>query len=171
MNQKTPIVALTSNVLEEDIQRFKSAGMYSHIGKPVKHDDLQLLLSDLFEKEVKGKDHSLSTQEIKVSLEKAAVLLELTPDIMKGLFKKFLTTTELILEQMDKAVKEESYDALFAQAHKLRGASSSLCIHKITDKANKIENAVKKQKKLDFSGEIKQLYGFLESLKSYEKEL
>jgi CheY-like chemotaxis protein len=171
MNQTTPIVALTSNVFDEDIQRFKSAGMYSHIGKPVKHDDLQALLSDLFEVEGSDKDLSLSEQEIKTSLEKAALLLELTPEIMNGLFKKFLNTTELILEQMDIAVEEKSYDTLFAQAHKLRGASSSLCMHKITDKANKIENAVIKQKKLNFSDEIKQLYVFLENLKSYAKEL
>ncbi len=171
MNQKTPIVALTSNVLEADRERFKSAGMYSHIGKPVKHDELQSLLLRLFDPKQGSAVSILSNQEIKSSLEKAAVLLELSPDIMSGLFKKFLVTTELILEQMDKAEKEKSYDVLFAQAHKLRGASSSLCMHKITDKANTIEEAAKKQKRLDFENEIKELFMYLENLKSYAKEL
>ncbi len=170
INQTTPIVALTSNVLEEDIQRFKSAGMYAHMGKPIKHDELQGLLSELFETGAKRKELSLSEQEIHISLDKAATLLELSPDIMKSLFSKFLATTELILEQMDKAEKEKSYDVVFAQAHKLRGASSSLCLQKITDKALKIESAVKKHKKIDFSNEIRQLYLFLENLKSYMKE-
>ncbi|MFC2074530.1 FIST N-terminal domain-containing protein, partial [Campylobacterota bacterium] len=65
VNQATPIVALTSNVLDEDIQKFRAAGMYSHIGKPVKHDELQALLADLFDTEQDSKDISLSKEEIK----------------------------------------------------------------------------------------------------------
>lgn len=171
LNQTTPIVALTSSVFEEDIQKFKLAGMHSHIAKPIKHDDLQALFLHLFEIEQSDKVLSLTDQEISISLEKAAELLELSPDIMEGLFKKFLLTTEQILQQMDKAEKEKLYDVVYEQAHKLRGASSSLCINKITDKTYIIENAVIKKKKIDFSDEIRQLYGFFESLQSYAKGL
>ncbi len=167
LNRCTPIVALTSNVFDADIQRFKDAGMYSHIGKPIRHDDIEALLSGLFEQKKKMQVQHLSEQEIKMGLEKAMALLELSPTIMLNLFKKFLVTTETILEQMDRANQDKSYDALLGQAHKLKGASSSLCMHKITDIANTIETAVRKQTQSDFSDEIAQLYLFLDNIKTY----
>ena len=171
INRETPIVALTSNVLEEDIQRFTLAGMYSHIAKPIKPDELQALFLELFEVGQSNTMQGLSDEEIRTSLEKATIMLELNSEIMESLFQKFLITTELILEQMNKAEQEKHYSVMSDLAHKLRGASSSLCMNKITDKAYIIENAVRKHKKINFSDEIRHLYEFLENLKSYKKDL
>ena len=168
-NQNTPIVALTSNVLEEDIERFKEAGMYAHIGKPVNSNDIHTLLTDLFQTQKRTKESEVSALESKTSLEKAAVLLELPSDIMYSLFKKFLVTTGLILEEMHKAEESKSLDDLIAQAHKLKGASSSLCMYKITDLADEIENAARKDKAYDYAGSIRQLHIFLDNLKAYNE--
>jgi len=35
-----PIIAMTANVLPEDVARFRHEGMNDHIGKPFKHDEL-----------------------------------------------------------------------------------------------------------------------------------
>ena len=35
-----PIIAMTANVLHDDVARFRDAGMNDHIGKPFKHDEL-----------------------------------------------------------------------------------------------------------------------------------
>jgi len=167
-NKDTPIVALTSNVLEEDIQRFKEAGMHRHVGKPVSGKDIDRLLKDLFSRQNRSETSDISASEVRTSLEKATVLLELSPDIMHSLFERFLVTTALILEKMQKAEEEASLDELIAQAHKLKGASSSLCMYKITDLAEEIEKAARKGKNYDFSKSIGQLKMFLENIKAYD---
>ncbi|GLQ31572.1 ATP-binding protein [Litoribrevibacter albus] len=40
LNQKTPIIALTANVMSEDIKRYREIGMDSHLPKPFKPDEL-----------------------------------------------------------------------------------------------------------------------------------
>ncbi|MFC3151531.1 ATP-binding protein [Litoribrevibacter euphylliae] len=40
MNQRTPIVALTANVMSEDVKLYKEVGMDSHLPKPFKPDEL-----------------------------------------------------------------------------------------------------------------------------------
>ena len=169
LNKETPIVALTSNVLEDDINMFKDIGMYAHISKPVQNSDIHTLLSDLFHAQKKGILH-ISDLEIKESIQKAGLLLELSPNIMQVLFKKFLLTTESILAQMDKANSEKSYDALWQQAHNLKGASSSLCMNKITDLSIKIENEAKKKIKFEFANEIEQMRIFYNDIKAYKME-
>ena len=168
-NQGTPIVALTSNVLDEDVKKFKSAGMYGHLAKPVSSSDIQDLFLELFGRE----QHDvtmMSHKEIETSLNNATVLLELSTEIMNGLFLKFLITTESILEQMSKAEAAESYDNLLEQAHKLKGASSSLCLDKMTEILVKIEDSARKRKKMDYSGAMKQLYVFYENMRDYYKQ-
>jgi two-component system sensor histidine kinase BarA len=168
LNANTPIVALTSNILEEDISGFMKAGMYAHLGKPIKNSDIYELLSELF-----GTSPSrevqivMSEEEIQRSLEEAGTLLELPHDIMRSLLHKFLLTTEDILQQMQQADKDQDYEALVAQAHKLRGSSSALCFHKIKDISVEIEKSARKEKKQGYTNAIKQLYMFFENIKNY----
>ncbi len=168
-NRNTPIVALTSNVLEEDINRFKEAGMYGHVPKPIISNDISTLLKELFHLPSKSGSSSISEKEITSSLQKAAMLLELSPDVMRSLFEKFQVTTGLIIEQMKKADAVQDLDDLIAQAHKLKGASSTLCMYKITDLAEEIEGAARSEKPYDFSGSIGQLQSFLDDINANNK--
>ncbi len=169
LNQDTPIVALTSNVMKEDVMLFEKAGMFAHIGKPIKSGDIHTLLSNLFYTQKSGETQDISDSEIKTSLRKAGALLEFSSDVVEGLLKKFLVTAELIVEEMKVAEKRGAYEELVAQAHKLKGASSALQMDKITDLADKIESAARKEKPFDYSGSIKQLQAFIDNVKAYTK--
>lgn len=168
LNTKTPIVALTSNVLEEDISRFIQAGMYAHLGKPIKNNDVYELLSELFvTKGIEGELYVMSDEEISMSLQEARELLELSNEIMLALLQKFLYTTENILEKLQRADDEGDFEALIEQAHKLRGSSSALCFHKIKDLTVKIEEAARKGRKLDNMKTIEQLRLYYDNIKNY----
>lgn len=42
---RTPIIAMTANVMEEEVARFREAGMNDHIGKPFDPDELNALIN------------------------------------------------------------------------------------------------------------------------------
>jgi CheY-like chemotaxis protein len=46
---KLPIVALTANVMEQDVKMYLSSGFTAHLGKPIEIDDLMTLLKRLLE--------------------------------------------------------------------------------------------------------------------------
>ncbi len=168
LNANTPIVALTSNILEKDVAGFIKAGMYAHLGKPVTNKDIYRLLYELFESNHPDSALSvMSDQEISASLQEAGELLELSNEIMLSLLQKFLNTTEGILEKIQKADEEDDFEALIEQAHKLRGSSSALCFHKIKEITVKIEERARKGRNLDNTNAIEQLYTYHENIKSY----
>lgn len=168
-NKNTPIVALTSNVFEDDLQRFKEARMYAHLAKPIKNSDLETLLFDIFSDKTINLMPTISDDELRMSLQKAGMLLELPPDIIGSLLKKFMLSTQRILEQMKKAEREKDYEELFSLAHKLKGASSSLYLHKITDMSSKIESSIQKGKFLDYKSMISQLQTLFDDMKRHEE--
>jgi signal transduction histidine kinase/CheY-like chemotaxis protein/HPt (histidine-containing phosphotransfer) domain-containing protein len=168
LNAHTPIVALTSNVLQEDVSGFIQAGMHAHLGKPIKNSDIYTLLSDLFERQATQEVLSMmSDEEISLSLQEAGVLLELSDEIMLSLLQKFLNTTEHILTKMQKADEDNDFEMLIEQAHKLRGSSSALCFHKIQEITAKIEEASRKRRSRGSASAIKQLHLFFENIKNY----
>lgn len=53
--KKIPIIALTANAFDEDVQRSLQAGMDAHLSKPVEPDHLYQILGELiYEAEIKG---------------------------------------------------------------------------------------------------------------------
>lgn len=165
---KTPlIVALTSNVAEDDIKGFIDAGMHAFLGKPVNSNDLEALLQKYSCVHTKSEKTQMTVREIKAALQKAGKLLELSEEIMWGLLEKFLQTTEHLLKEMEQAQKQRYFEELSVLAHKLKGASSSLCFERITKAAERIEHAVKNKQKIDYAEELAELKRLLNDLKSY----
>ena len=173
LNKDTPIVAVTSNVLEKDITRFKKLGMHSHIGKPFKSDDIFYLLSNIFDNKVEITKKKITSKkplvlefDIKASLEKSRELLELPDEIIIKLFEKFLLTMDECVKEMYKNNNEKDYENLMAQAHKLKGSASALCFEKITKISSNIESLIKNGDEQDFSEpieELSELYDFVKS--------
>ena len=177
LNKETPIVAMTSNVLEDDIVRYKEIGMYSHIGKPFHSNDIVNLLSNLFNAEIKviTKKSSLSKisedETIKSSLEKASSQLELPEEIINKLFHKFLLTFGLIIKEMQELQNKKDYKSIALQAHKLKGASSSMCFDKITEIAQDMERKISEysvdETELEVVSDIYELNQEFKMLESY----
>jgi CheY-like chemotaxis protein len=46
---QTPIVAITANTMESDIEEYKAAGMAHFVGKPINFDRLKNVIAELTE--------------------------------------------------------------------------------------------------------------------------
>ena len=175
LNALTPIVAMTSNILIDDIKKYENLGMHSCLGKPFKYEDVSKLLATLFKidsistKETLQKGIELSNESINESLEKAGALLELPIDIMNKLYGKFLATMDVTLKDMYMYERDGDLDNLVLQAHKLKGSSSSLCFDRISEISKIIEDSVRNKKNIDYLSCINELSEQLESLQSYQK--
>ena len=89
---------------------------------------------------------------------------------LKKLLEKFLATTENILTQMRISEKEKDYEELSLQAHKLKGASSSLCLDEITNIVVEMENALKQESVYNYANAVDELQALLDEIKQYNNE-
>ena len=54
--KRIPIIALTANAFEEDVQHSLQAGMNAHLSKPVKSDKLIRVLGELVYQAEEGRE-------------------------------------------------------------------------------------------------------------------
>ncbi|QSZ42020.1 response regulator [Sulfurimonas aquatica] len=174
LNISTPIVAMTSNVLENDIAIYKEIGMHSHIGKPFHARDILTLLNELFNVDVEDIQNTIERDakynehdEIQKCLDKASVVLELSDDIIMKLFEKFLSTMAQVIKDMFKAQSENNNTTLLLLAHKLKGASSSMCFDEITKIATDIQERVHNDNGEDHASSILELSKILRNLEDF----
>ncbi|XOV79114.1 MAG: ATP-binding protein [Aestuariibacter sp.] len=52
LNQTAPVIALTANVMADDVQKYSQAGFTGHIGKPIDANELYTLLHELLKADI-----------------------------------------------------------------------------------------------------------------------
>ena len=113
---RTPIVALTANVLPEQIERCRRAGMNDHVAKPFVTEDLQSIVL----KWANGNDTAVP------SLAPNPVLDDLTAQIGPGPIRGLLASLDAQMLQVLGTPCDADPAALSRLAHSLRGAAGAL---------------------------------------------
>ena len=135
----TPIIALTSAVMDEDKILTKEAGMQEHLSKPIDFDELVkticLYLPDLInieKKEISETSLLLKHLDIDELLKRIG-----SEDLANELLEKFaLTYKDFGRDLIDKF---DDKDAFFKDIHKLKGVSGNLALKILYNKCVKIE--------------------------------
>ncbi|WP_174301477.1 ATP-binding protein [Caulobacter sp. S45] len=113
---RTPIVALTANVLPEQIERCRRAGMNDHVAKPFVTEDLQSMV-------LKWANGSGATS---ASLAPNPVLDDLTAQIGPGPIRGLLASLDAQMVQILSTPLDTDPAFLSRLAHSLRGAAGAL---------------------------------------------
>lgn len=129
------IIAMTANVLQEDVQNYFNVGMNAYVSKPFQPDELLLKMASVLEDNKSDIDGSTSKteikQEVKVAAEKPIPEVVTNIDFLKKLtnnnqekmrkyINMFLENGPKLLNNMHKALENNDYPSLKVAAHSMK---------------------------------------------------
>lgn len=160
-----PLIAITGNVNDADISRYKNAGFSDHVAKPIDPNDLNLAIQQLSNpSENTTVIDSEASQKIKITPSKKvqekkkhrpAVGKTLDEVMLKGLKEGLGSkqTNELIAElfikadeivgQLNDLKATQDKDSARMRAHELRGMAGNFGLKALSDKSEEIEQICK----------------------------
>lgn len=130
--KNTRIIAMTANVLQEDVQRYLNAGMNAYISKPFQVDDLLLKMDMVLGDKKQDRPHTLPANESKGVGNLDALPDQVTdmnflkqftggnPDKQKKYIGMFLDNGPKLLEKIKTAFQEQDYESLKVAAHSMK---------------------------------------------------
>ncbi len=148
--RRTPIVAMTANVLETDIEKCLAAGMDDHLAKPLTRENLETKLKRWISHYVPAAPRPETTQRNwaiessgpqPIDAKKLGTLREQLGNAFGQAVKPFLEDMPTYLENMDEAVAANDAAALGRAAHAIKGAAGNLGAEVLASVAKDIEES------------------------------
>ena len=166
-----PIIALTANAMEEDIEKTKSVGMNEQLTKPIEIDKLYETLLKYISKKVNHKAMEVKTSEdisipSFINIDTKIGLSHMGED--KKLYLKILNA----FYTNNKGLKLENLDEkeLERTAHTINGLSASIGAGRLSDISKRIEKSLDKQLFSEFYEEFNKVLDELKSLEQNEPQ-
>ncbi len=167
---RTPIVAVTANVMDGDRERCLAAGMDDYMSKPVSPD---MLLEKIRRWTATGAGPGAAADGAAgrdaeapavaalklVDWDKAVERVMGDREMLNRLFGHFIDDFPARLAELRAAFAREDADAVTRQAHALKGASASLAAERVSLAALRLEQAGR-------SGDFQVAGGGIENLQS-----
>ena len=158
LRKSTPIVAMTANVFEEDIEKCLNSGMNDYISKPFRADELKLKIHNL----VKG-NRNLATHKNQVRKSKSIENKEeqvFSLDLLKemggnnqafinDMIRIYIEESPKTLKKLNEAHNNWDIEGIKSAAHKLRSPSAMMGVSKAVELTEFIEVNVSKSEKQD----------------------
>ena len=126
-----PVIAVTANVMSEDVERYKSAGCQALLGKPIVQSEFLAILGRF------AKVRQTSEQDWLQRLEH-------DPQ-MQALKRQFGRQLPELLAELLQHQQEANWPALRFAAHSLKGSAGSMGYPEVTRLAGELESAVTAQ--------------------------
>lgn len=186
---KLPILAMTANVMQDDIERYLSIGMNDHIPKPFDKEDLFKKMLRVLDKE-KILNHA--TNEVPQSLEKendltAHVAFEGNviddtflnsftggkPEKMKKYLNLFKENAPIMMEKIYQGILNEQHEEIKIGAHSLKSQLRYLGVHEDVSGVFSLEDMGRHKEDIEkIKKQYKQLRGvFVKTLEEVEERI
>ncbi len=155
-NQKKaniPIIAMTANVIEEDIERCKEAGMNDYSPKPIQPERLFHSIATVLQNQSKAETQESGFDNVSTldDYEGEVFNSKLLDDLKATLETEDLTSltddvidkAHEIIQQLDIAFDNKNYGDVYHKAHDLKGMTGNFGFEELAHLALMIENASK----------------------------
>ena len=138
MGSKTPIIAMTANVMANDMEIYKNSGMADCIGKPFTTQELwSCLLNYLTPLDSSTVDEKENAREIE--------------KLQKKMKSDFLTYNKTKFNEISGAIRENDIQLAHRLAHSLKGNAGMIGKTRLQKAARQVEALLKKEKIEDLS--------------------
>ncbi len=172
------IIAITANVMQDDIERYLNNGMNDHVPKPFKKEMLiEKLLLHLDKNLLKKRKemNPIDEEEKKVELDsktdvknienKTYLNLDFLTSFTNGkkdkeekYLKLFLDNAPKLLNQINNAATQNDFESITIAAHSLKSQLNYVGVKEEQSQVYKIEKMAREKKEIDlFAKDIKQL--------------
>jgi CheY-like chemotaxis protein len=165
-----PIVGLTADVLEEDIERYIEAGMVDVVTKPIDRERFEEVVGAFVystepmsvkeadeSEQVSAKPAPFATDvrwHDEAIFERARERLGFGESVINRLVEAFRSSVGEILDELDEAVRHESYGRLAEAAHKLKGGAATLGLDELVEIASLLEEKARAEAAFDYAGAV-----------------
>jgi PAS domain S-box-containing protein len=148
---KMPIIAMTASALRNEKERCMQMGMNGYMTKPFSPPKLFEMLQQLLQKPTDTVvDGEAREQEATAAGYNLSYLHEMDDAAYsQEILSLFLESTPIALGSMSKAAMHEEWDALYAEAHKLKSATGLLQMQQLTDLLIEVEQQAKGRKDMN----------------------
>lgn len=132
-DQETPIIALTANAMQQDIEQYLANGFNAHLSKPLVQDDFVKLLSEYCQtdEQVEEEDDSL---------------FSINNQEYRRMVDDYVSSLPCELELLKFSRSSKDWQKMSRIAHGLKGAAGNFGFNQITEYAAKVERIIHEEK-------------------------
>jgi PAS domain S-box-containing protein len=169
-----PIVAMTAYAMEEDREKFLSAGMDDYIAKPIKSEVLINKIADKLN--LNDKLGYISTTKESPEAKKNTIISE---EVLKSMmafvdketliviFQEFEQETYNQLEECKRLFTFGDFKNIQSVLHTLKGTAGTLGVEKLEEQARLIEGSIKQNNFENITENLNLLYEAFDEFKTY----
>ncbi|WP_045496052.1 PAS domain-containing hybrid sensor histidine kinase/response regulator [Vibrio hyugaensis] len=157
--RQLPIIAMTANAMQSNVERCLNAGMNSHLAKPINVHNLYQTLSQYLssgeqsppaqpqQPEPESADNPDLPNLSGINLEQAIFDIGGDKESYLSILSRFLETQRDELSIFTEIIDKEDWEMAARKAHSLKGSSANLGIELLTKLAAKMERSIKEHGK------------------------